>query len=62
MEGGVKRKAESTALVEMAPPKQPLNNQQLVGIDSETRKQLMTAVSNLLLTLHWLGEYIYLFK
>jgi len=39
-----KRKAEqTTALVEMAPPKRPKN--ELVAMDSETQKQLMAAVS-----------------
>lgn len=39
-----KRKAESSALVEMAPPKVPRSDMQLVGMNPETKKQLMAAV------------------
>lgn len=38
-----KRKADSMAVVEMAPPKQPRN--ELMVADPETKRQLMAAVS-----------------
>lgn len=38
-----KRKADSMAMMEMAPPKQPRN--ELVAADPETKRQLMAAVS-----------------
>ena len=47
-----KRKAESSALVEMAPPKVPRADNQLVGVDPETKKQLMAAVRLIICTLY----------
>jgi len=41
---GVKRPAESHALMEMGPPKVPRTETQLVGLDPETKKQLLSAV------------------
>ncbi|KAF6022729.1 hypothetical protein EB796_018975 [Bugula neritina] len=40
---GVKRPAESHALMEMGPPKVPRTETQLVGLDPETKKQLLSA-------------------
>jgi len=55
-----KRKAEqTTALVEMAPPKRPKN--ELVAMDSETQKQLMAAVSATKLVIQLITRhYIYI--
>lgn len=54
-----KRKAESQALVEMAPPKVPRADNQLVGIDPETKKQLMAAVSYHFYTLYIILPALY---
>ena len=52
-----KRKAESNALVEMAPPKVPRADNQLVGVDPETKKQLMAAVRLIICTLYMYFDF-----
>ena len=48
----LKRKAESSALDEMAPPKVPRADNQLLGVAPETKKQLMAAVRLIICTLY----------